>query len=402
MQPHTFFLYLLIILLSARIFAELAVRLKSPSVIGELFAGVVIGPSMLGWIEPVEALKLMAEIGIILLLFEVGLDTDIRRLIDSGRKSTIVAITGFFSPLLLGFVFSYYVFDLSLLVSLFIGGTLTATSIGITIRVLKDIRFNHSHEGQIVLGAAVLDDVLGVMLLALLYEFSINGGINWINAGKVLLFVSAFFVLAPIVAKLISVVIRHLHSVSEIPGLLPTTVVSLVLFFAWLAHAVGAPELLGGFAAGIALSRRFFLPLGISLHTDEGFSQTIEQQMQPIISLFTPIFFVLVGLSINLHEVNWTSYEVWGFSIILLIAAIVGKLLGAYFIRENSYSRIMIGMSMVPRGEVGLIFTELGRLSGIFNQQIHAALVIVIVLTTIIPPFAMKWFFKRYSQYLLH
>ncbi|RKZ62925.1 MAG: cation:proton antiporter [Gammaproteobacteria bacterium] len=401
MQAHTFFLYLLIILLSARLFAELAVRLKSPSVIGELFAGIVIGPSLFGWIEPVEALKLMAEIGIILLLFEVGLSTDVKRLIRSGTKSTIVAIMGFIAPLLFGFSIAYWFFDLSLLISLFIGGTLTATSIGITVRVLTDLKLNNSHQGQIVLGAAVLDDILGVMLLALLYEFSIGGGVNWLNALKVLVFVSAFFMLAPILAKFMSVVIKRFHADSEIPGLIPTTIVSLVLFFAWLAHAVGAPELLGGFAAGLALSRRFFLPLGVTLRKDEDFAKEIEHQMQPIISLFTPIFFVVVGLSINLRDIDWSSSHVWVFSSVLLVAAIAGKLIGSLFIRENLASRIMIGMSMVPRGEVGLIFAELGRFSGIFNNEIHAGMVIVIVLTTIIPPFTMKWFYKHYSQQLL-
>ena len=400
MQAHTFFLYLLIILLAARLFAEIAVRLKSPSVIGELFAGIVIGPSLFGWIEPVEALKLMAEIGIILLLFEVGLSTDIKRLIRSGSKSTIVAIIGFIAPLIFGFSIAYWLFELSLLISLFIGGTLTATSIGITVRVLTDLKLNNSHQGQIVLGAAVLDDVLGVILLALLYEFSTGGGVNWMNAAKVLLFVSAFFILAPVLAKLMSLVIKRVHANSEIPGLIPTTIVSLVLFFAWLAHAIGAPELLGGFAAGLALSRRFFLPLGVTLRTDEDFAKTIEQQMQPIISLFTPIFFVVVGLSINLREIDWSSPQVWVFSFVLLVAAIAGKLIGSFFIRENLASKIMIGMSMVPRGEVGLIFVELGRLSGIFNNEIHAGMVIVIVLTTVIPPFAMKYFHRRYSHLL--
>jgi Kef-type K+ transport system membrane component KefB len=401
MQAHTFFLYLLIILLSARLFAELAVRLKSPSVIGELFAGVVIGPSILGWIEPVDALKLMAEIGIILLLFEVGLGTDIKRLIRSGTKSTQVAIIGFIAPLILGYSIGHWLIGLTLLESLFIGGTLTATSIGITIRVLSDLKLNNSHQGQVVLGAAVLDDVLGVMLLALLYEFSTGGGVNWGNAAKVLVFVSAFFVLAPVLAKFMSVIIKRFCDVSEIPGLLPTTIVSLVLFFAWLAHAVGAPELLGGFAAGLALSRRFFLPLGVTLRKDEDFAKNIEHQMQPIISLFTPIFFVVVGLSINLREIDWASPHVWGFSMLLLLAAIVGKMLGSLFIRESWASRLMIGMAMVPRGEVGLIFAELGRFSGIFNNEVHAGMVIVIVLTTIIPPFAMKWFYRHYSHLLL-
>ena len=395
MQAHTFFLYLLVVLLAARIFAEIAVRLKSPPVIGELLAGIVIGPSVLGWIEPVEALKLMAEIGIILLLFEVGINTDIKSLVRTGKKSTVVAIVGFITPLLLGASSGYWLFELSILESLFIGGTLTATSIGITVRVLADLKYQYSREGQIVLGAAVLDDVLGVLLLALLFEFSIGGGVNWINSAKVLIFISTFFVLAPVFAKFMSVIIKRFDDVSEIPGLIPTTIISLVLFFAWLAHAIGAPELLGGFAAGLALSRRFFLPLGITLHTDKRFSKSIQQQTQPIIKLFTPIFFVVVGLSINLREIDWTSPHIWGFSVVLLTVAIFGKLIGAFLIHETLASRLMIGMSMVPRGEVGLIFAEIGHFSGIFNNEVHAGMVIVIVLTTIIPPFVMKWLYRR-------
>ena len=400
METHDFFLALLIILLTARVFAELATRLQSPAVIGELFAGVLLGPSLLGWIEPFGAIKLMAEIGIILLLFEVGLGTDVKRLVRTGVKSLVVAMIGFVLPLVLGFTLGYWVFELSILVSLFIGGTLTATSIGITMRVLSDLKRQQSPEGQIVLGAAVLDDVLGVVLLALLYEFSIGDGVSLINAGKVLIFVGAFFVLAPMAAKLISLVIKRFDAVSEIPGLIPTTIVSLVLFFAWLAHALGAPELLGGFAAGLALSRRFFLPLGIALHTDEPFAQRIEEQMKPIVNLFTPIFFVFVGLSLNLREIDWSSSFIWIFSLTLLLAAIAGKLVGAFFIRETWPVRWVIGIAMVPRGEVGLIFAELGRVSGIFNNEIYAGMVIVIALTTLLPPFIMKWFYGRYTDRL--
>jgi len=400
METHDFFLYLLIILLTARVFAELATRLQTPSVIGELFAGVALGPSLLGWIEPVEVIKLMAEIGIILLLFEVGLGTDVKRLVRTGLKSFVVAIAGFVLPLVLGFALGHWVFGLSVIVSLFIGGTLTATSIGITVRVLSDLKRQHASEGQIVLGAAVLDDVLGVVLLALLWEFSIGGGISLLNASKVLVFVGAFFVLAPVAAKLISMIIKRFDAVSEIPGLLPTTIVALVLFFAWLAHALGAPELLGGFAAGLALSRRFFLPLGIALHTDERFARRIEEQMKPIVHLFTPIFFVFVGLSLNLREIDWGSPFIWGFSLSLLVAAIVGKLVGALLIKEPWIARWLIGMAMIPRGEVGLIFAELGRISEIFSNEIYAGMVIVIALTTLMPPFVMKWLYGRYGKRL--
>ena len=397
MQAHDFFLTLLIILLTARIFAELATRLKSPAVIGELFAGVVLGPSLLGWIEPTEAIRLMAGIGIILLLFEVGLETDVKRLVRTGLESVVVAIAGFVLPLLFGFALAYWLFELSLLVSLFIGGTLTATSIGITVRVLGDLKRQHSKEGQIVLGAAVLDDVMGVVLLALLYEFSIGGGVSLMNTGKVLIFVAAFFVLAPVAAKLMSGIIKRVDASSEIPGLIPTTIVSLVLFFAWLAHSIGAPELLGGFAAGLALSRRFFLPLGAALHADEAFAERIETQMKPIVQLFTPIFFVMVGLSLNLREIDWNSPFIWLFSLSLLIAAVAGKLIGAFLVKEHWPIRWMIGTAMIPRGEVGLIFAELGRESNIFSNEIYAGMVIVIALTTILPPFVMKWYYGRYA-----
>ena len=401
METHDFFLYLLVILLTARVFAELAIRMQAPSVIGELFAGVVLGPSLLGWIEPVETIKLMAEIGIILLLFEVGLETDVKRLVRTGLKSFVVAIVGFVLPLALGFALGFWVLGLSLLVSLFIGGTLTATSIGITVRVLSDLKRQQAPEGQIVLGAAVLDDIMGVVLLALLYEFSIGGGVSLLNASKVLVFVGAFFVLAPAAAKVISLIIRRFDAVSVIPGLLPTTIVTLVLFFAWLAHALGAPELLGGFAAGLALSRRFFLPLGIALHNDESFAHRIEEQMKPIVHLFTPIFFVFVGLSLNLRQIDWGSTFIWVFSLTLLAAAIVGKLVGAFLIKEPWTVRWMIAMAMIPRGEVGLIFAELGRVSKIFNNEIYAGMVIVIAFTTLLPPFMMKWFYGRYGDRVL-
>lgn len=397
MATHTFFLYLLTILLSARLMAEIAVRLKFPSVIGELMAGIILGPSLLGWLEPDDIIKLLAEIGIILLLFQVGLETDVRRLANTGKKSLIVALGGLVFPFTSGFSLGYWVFDLSLLVSLFIGGTLTATSIGITIRVLSDLNRQQTKVGQIVLGAAVLDDVMGVVLLALLYEFSIGGGINMINASKVLIFVGAFFILAPLAAKVISILISRYDNISEIPGLIPTTIVSLVLFFAWLAHEVGAPELLGGFAAGLALSRRFFLPFGIALRTNDSFAQRINIQMRPIIQLFTPIFFVMVGLSLNLHEINWSSPFIWSFSLAFFIIAVIGKFFGALFINESWKTRIMVGIAMVPRGEVGLIFAELGRVSNIFNNEIYAGMIIVIALTTILPPLIMKWGYSHYE-----
>lgn len=230
MEAHTFLLQLLAILVSARILAEVATSLGAPGVIGELVAGILIGPSLFGWVETNDVILLLAEIGVILLLFEVGLETDLGKLLDAGRKAFIVAVGGFIGPLIAGFAVSYILFELPLIASLFIGGTLTATSIGITVRTLASVNRQNSIEGQITLGAAVLDDILGVVLLALLYEFSVTGEVNLMNAVKVLAYISVFFMLAPVLAKSMSQLIRRLDEHIANPGLIPVTIVSLVIF----------------------------------------------------------------------------------------------------------------------------------------------------------------------------
>ena len=223
MEIQTFFLYLIIILMSARLLGEIAAHLGIPSVIGEIMAGILLGPSILGFIEPHQVLMLLAEIGVILLLFEVGLDTNLSEVVNAGGKASVVAIVGFLSPFLLGFGVSFGLFNLELLVSLFIGGTLTATSIGITIRVLSDLKRQHSPEAQIVLGAAVLDDLIGIILLSLLYEFSVGGGVTLGNSMKVLIFVTLFMAIAPPVARFISFWIKRLERISMTRGVIPTT-----------------------------------------------------------------------------------------------------------------------------------------------------------------------------------
>lgn len=397
MEAHTFLIQLVFILLSARLFGEVAAYFHIPSVIGELIAGIVIGPSVLGLIEISNPIHLLAQIGIILLLFEVGIETDIGHLTSAGVKALIVAVGGVILPFILGFLISYYSFDFSLLASLFIASTLIATSIGITLRVLRDLKKQNSHEAQIIIGAAVLDDIIGIVLLAMLYEFSTSGEINLWGTGKVLLYIALFFFISPILAKAVSHIIKRWDEKSDIPGLLPTTIVSLILLFAWTAHFLGAPELLGGFAAGLALSRQFFFPFAVFLHESKEFSHRVEEQMKPIVHLFTPIFFVAIGLSLNLRTINWES-PIWALSGSLIVAAIIGKLFSAFFLRgERRIIQLIIGTAMIPRGEVGLIFANVGLSAGFLKDDVYAAVILVITITTLVAPFSLRWLYS-YSK----
>ncbi|WP_456464525.1 cation:proton antiporter [Persephonella sp.] len=396
MEMHEFILSLLIILVSARIFAEIFSYMKIPPVLGEVFAGIIIGPSLLGIVEVNEIIKILAEVGIILLLFEVGLETDIKKLQKEGMKSVTVALFGAVVPFLGGFMISYYRFELPLVTSLFVGGTLTATSIGITVRVLKDLGKERTTESQIVVGAAVLDDVIGVILLVILADFALTGQVNLENTIKIIILVAFFFATAPALAAVMSKFI-HIYDLKyrKLPGFIPTIIISLILFFSYIAHLFGAPEIIGAFAAGIALSRRFFLPFGIALKADPHFVEKLESQMRPLIYLFTPIFFVTVGLSMNLKEIDFGSSTFWLLTFSLLIIAIIGKVGGAYLIKGvSNLKKLIIGTSMVPRGEVGLIFAELGRTAKVFTNEIYSAVVFIVILTTLIPPFIMKYLFK--------
>lgn len=402
MEAHTFLIQLVLILLSARLFGEVAAYFKVPSVIGELIAGIVIGPSILGLIEISNPIHLLAQIGIILLLFEVGIETDIGHLSSAGGKALIVAIGGVILPFILGFVISHSGFHFSLLASLFIASTLTATSIGITLRVLRDLKKQNSHEAQIIVGAAVLDDIIGIVLLAMLYDFSVSGEVNLWSAGKVLLFIVLFFTISPIMAKGISYIIKKWEEKSEIPGLLPATIVSLILLFAWMAHSLGAPELLGGFAAGLALSRKFFFPFATFLQESKEFSHRVAEQMKPIVYLFTPIFFVAIGLSLDLRTIKWGSAFFWMLSGSLVAAAIIGKLSSAFFLKgESRIKQLIIGTAMIPRGEVGLIFANVGLNAGVFKNEVYAAIILVITITTLVAPFALRGLYSYFKSHEL-
>ncbi len=399
MEVSYFLLLFAVILISARLLGECAKKFAIPAVLGELFAGVLLGPSLLNLIHINEIWNILAEIGVVLLLFEVGLESDFQRLTRTGKKPYLVACVGFFSPLLLAYLLTQYVFHLSTITSLFIAGTLTATSIGITVRVLSDLKQRHSHEAQIVIGAAVLDDILGVLLLALLYDFAITQTLSLRGMVHTGLYILLFLILTPLLAKIVLNTLDYFDLKKDSPGFLLTLSFSLILLCGAVANWIGAPLILGGFAAGLAASRQFNPQtrrspgLNKLLKQNAALSERIEHQTKPLIQLYTPIFFVTVGASLNLHEIPWHSPFIWILTLSLSTVAILGKLAAGFVIKEPRALQWRIGTSMIPRGEVGLIFAKLGLISAALDSLEYAALILVVTLTTFLPPFILHWLY---------
>ncbi len=391
MEISTLFLHIAIMLLAGKLLGEFFAKVGIPAVLGEVTAGVIIGQSVLGLISLGDAIKVLAELGIILLLFEVGLEADLHMLIKTGLWSFLAATVGAVLPFIGGFAISYYFFDQDMLTSLFIGGALTATSIGITIRVLTDLGKHKDRFAQIVLGAAVLDDILGVVVLAALYEFSKTKEVH-MNATLNLIFhIVLFFIFAPILAnilaRLISFVVKYMATLDFVPP----SIMALILFFAYLAHKVGSPEILGSFTAGLALSRRFTIPFATFLRTDEKLLHKIEESIKPLVWTLTPIFFVSVGLALNLKAIDFSSLQFWAFSLSLIGVAIVGKVLCGFVVMGIPLrEKFSIGFSMMPRGEVGLIFAEFGRSFKILDDVNYAVIVFVVAVTTFLAPIMLK------------
>ncbi len=405
MDTHTIFLALFLVFVFARIFGELFAYLGMVAVLGEIFAGLLLGPSGFSLIDMSasgEFLKVLAEIGIMLLLFEIGFETDIARLKNVGQKSIILAIGGALIPFVFGFFVSFYLLEFSLGVSLFIGGTLTATSIGITMRVLKDIGIDKGEGAQIILGAAVIDDLLGILFLVFVYDFVSTGEMTITNTLKIFSFIVIFFIFTPIVAKGVAKLMRVLARKRRVHGFIPTFIISLILLFSYIASFLGIPEILGAFAAGVAFSRRFIVPFASFLHPndeDSSFLEHLRERMHPIIYLFSPIFFVYVGLTIDLSAIDFSNKDFWFFAIVLTLLAFAGKYGAALMVPKTGFKeKTLLGLSMIPRGEVGLIFAELGRTTGVLDNEIYSTLVLVVVVTTLLPPILLKYLYRDSSN----
>jgi len=395
---------LAVMLLVAKLGGEIFERLKQPAVLGELIGGMVIGNLALVGLTAVDALKTdtiiaaIAEIGVIILLFEVGLESDLKEMMEVGWSSLLVAALGVIAPFFLGWgVSAYFLPDESRLVHIFIGATLCATSVGITARVFKDIGKLSTREARIILGAAVIDDVLGLLILAV-----VAGAIRAAAAGTVLSMMEVIVIAAKAVGFLFGAIIighflvpRILRGAGrlETRGVLLTLAISICFILSWAAAAVGLAPIVGAFAAGLVLDEVHFKPRRARKE------RNLEELLQPVSTFLVPIFFVLMGLKVDLT--TFGRLDILGFAMTLTLMAIIGKQICSLGVLERGVNRVAVGIGMVPRGEVGLIFAGIGaalmlpNAAGVAEPVIDSgtfsAVVIMVIITTLLTPPALKW-----------
>ncbi len=402
-----------LILIVAKVGGELFERMGQPAVLGELIGGILLGNLALvgvAWAEPLktnEVIAALAEIGVILLLFEVGLESDLREMMEVGWSSLLVAVAGVIAPFFLGWgVAAYFIPDESRLAHIFIGAVLCATSVGITARVLKDMRKLVTREARIILGAAVIDDVLGLLILAV-----IAGAIKAAGAGASLSMFEVGMIAAKAVIFLTGAflaghfVVPHVLRGAgrfESRGVLLTISISFCFLLAWAAALVGLAPIVGAFAAGLVLDEVHFH----SAH--ERREVNLDDLLTPVTTVLVPVFFVLMGLKVDLRA--FARVELLGFALALTLAAIIGKQVCSLVVIERGINRLAIGLGMIPRGEVGLIFAGIGATlmlpsaSGarepVINAATFGAVVIMVIITTLVTPPVLKWAMSRkHSQF---
>jgi Kef-type K+ transport system membrane component KefB len=397
-----------VMLVIAKLMGEVFERLRQPAVLGELFAGILLGNLVIFGFTRAESLKTnetvaaLAEFGVIILLFEVGLESDLKEMMEVGWSSLLVAVLGVIAPFLLGWgVSAYLIPDEPRLAHVFIGATLCATSVGITARVFKDLGKLNTREARIILGAAVIDDVLGLLILAVVagaIKASATGAsLSMFDVALIGFKSLAFLVGSVVVGQLL--VPRMLRGAGrlETRGVLLTLAISFCLLLAWAAARVGLAPIVGAFAAGLILDEVHYKPTGRRQERD------LHDLLQPVSTVLVPIFFVLMGLKVDLRL--FTHLNILGLAAALTIAAILGKQICALGVVERGINRVAVGLGMIPRGEVGLIFAGIGATlmlpsatgesAPVISSAIFGAVVIMVIITTLITPITLKWSLGR-------
>ncbi len=387
------FLVLAAMLVGAKLLGEAAERIGQPAVLGELMAGVLLGGSALGVVPSdgtaAELIHVFAELGVLLLLFEIGLETDLREMFRVGPASLAVASVGVALPFALGYGFWMVAphpqaggVELSTS-AIFVGATLTATSVGITARVLSDLGRMNTQEARIIIGAAVIDDVLGLVILSVVSGLAAGAAVTTFGIVRTLAVAVGFLVVAVLVGRFVVPRLFDIVVRMRVRYVLLVAALAVALGLASLASLAGSALIVGAFAAGLILS---------------GTNQfdTIEHEVKPVASVFAPIFFVSVGASVNLSLLNPATPEARATLLVaggLTLVAVLGKLAAGWAAPWVRVRRIVVGTGMVPRGEVGLIFADIGRRAGVLTDEVFGAVLLMVMATTFIAPPALKSLF---------
>ena len=412
-------LSLVFIYLASKLGGELSKLVDLPPVLGELVAGVVVGVSALHLLvfpetgavasdsivitilEKVaglnhenigevfasssEVVSVLAELGVIILLFEIGLESDIRELQKVGVTAAIVAVVGVVAPFVAGTIGLIALFDMPTIPAIFAGAALTATSIGITSKVLSELGQLKSTEGQIIVGAAVIDDVLGIIVLAVVASLAKTGEVDVTNLIYLIVSATTFLLGSIFLGKFFNKSFVAVAEKLQTRGKLVIPALVFAFSMAFLAHAIHLEAILGAFAAGLVLDE-----------TDK--RKELDQQILPIADILVPIFFVSVGAKVDLSVLNPSSADNRQGLVIaafLIVVAIIGKLItGWATFGKEKVNRLAIGIGMIPRGEVGLVFAGIGAASGVLDKPLQAAIIIMVILTTFVAPPLLRFAFQ--------
>ncbi len=408
-------LAILIILFLAKVVGDLFERVGMPAVLGELTVGILLGnwalftgSNVFDFFKPHPGdvdnltgtiLDMLARIGVVLLLFEVGLESRVKEMVSVGVSSLLVALLGVAAPAVLGFGVGYLMLSKSTAdwqVPAFLGATLCATSVGITARVLKDLGRAQDRESKIILGAAVIDDVLGLVVLAVVSGVIEQGADFHASAlFKIIGLSVAFLALALFLGAIqLPRLLFRAASFLRGHGLLVTTALMICFLFSWGANKVGLAPIIGAFAAGLILEGSHYQEVG-----EKWKNRRLEDALSPLSALLVPIFFVATGISVDLSE--FSGGPVWMLAIALTIVAIIGKLVCGFGVREPGLNKLAVGLGMIPRGEVGLIFAKEGQRltkpdgSEVIDAGTFSAIVVMVMVTTMVTPPLLKWAMMR-------
>ena len=396
-------LYLAIILIAAKMAGDLAVRIGQPAVLGELAVGVLLGNLAIFGVDVLEPMKtsqfidILARLGVLILLFEVGLESTVPQMMQVGGPALVVATLGVITPFALGWLVSIWLLpDASEYVHAYIGATLTATSVGITARVLQDLGHSKSREARIILGAAVIDDVMGLIVLAVVTGIisAANTGANMGLGivGVITLKAVAFLAVAVVLGQWLMPRLFRGALRLKAAGVLLATGLAFCFTLAWAAAAMGLAPIVGAFAAGLILD-----PKQYSAFQERG-EHKLEELVHPIGVFLVPIFFVLMGLHTDLRAFAQPGVPLLAAAI--TVVAVIGKQACALGVWDKVTNRLAIGVGMIPRGEVGLIFANIGLglvVAGerVVSPAVYSSIIVMVIVTTLITPPLLKWSLGR-------